>query len=1114
MDRFLLRLSNLGKSVIIAIFIFIYHSVQAVSTSYCQTHRITISASNIPLELVFKKIKQQTGISIHTSLQESELNAKKKVTVNFHQADLTEVMTFLLNDRKNLSYAITDHNIFIFKRQELNIQNSYLSTKIDTLSNAFDLSGKIVDKDGNPIPGASIKLKTDIKRGTISNADGSFRLSDVSKGSIVIFSSIGFESKEIITDSKNILVELKSHTNLLDEKVVIAYGSTTKRLNTGNIGSLKAIDIEKQPVNNPLLALQGRVAGIFIEQSSGLPGSGVTVRIQGVNSYFSGKDPFYVIDGVPFISQLLSTRNTIGGSSGVSFTSGSPFNYLSSADIESIEVLKDADATAIYGSKAANGAVLITTKKGKIGPTRVNLTYQSGWSRIQQKMNVLNTKEYLEMRHEALSNDNTAISPFDYELNGTWDTTRNIDWQKQLIGGTAKYIDAQFGISGGTTVTQYLFGAGYHKETTVFPGSFSDSKASVHFNLINNSPNQKFRLQFTGSFVFDDNKLPLSDLTINALSLPPVAPDPNLPDGSINWAPNVSGTTTYFSNPLATNAQKSSNKTSNLTSNVVLSYEIFPGLTIKSSFGYNSLLTNEITKAPLSSINPDFRIYYSNTSTFITNRTNSWIIEPQAELQKKIGRGNLDILLGSTLTQLNNDQQSLVAYGFNNELIMEDLASAPNIYGQTINSLYKYNAIYSRVSYNWLDKYIINLSARRDGSSRFGPKSQFHNFGAIGTAWIFSQEPFFQSKMPTISYGKLRASYGTTGNDQIGDYQFMDVYQSLLVSGNAYQNILGLVPTRLTNPYLQWEETKKFQVGLDLGILKDRIIFAVNYNQNRSSNQLLGNTLPNITGFGGITKNFPAVIQNSGWELTLSTTNIKREHFSWTANFNITIPKNQVLSYKGLDKNTSIFIGKPLSLQIFYDYIGVNDTTGRYQFRDAKGNATYTPSDPIDKIIGLSTDPKFYGGFQNSFVYKEFSLDIFFSFTKKLGIDNFSYGLNGLYPGSYLTNQITRVLDRWQKPGDKATIEPYSTGKNANLNFINNSDAIIVDASYIRLKNVSVSWQLPEHWKRTLHFQNARLFLNAQNLFTITNYTGLDPETYRYSLPPLRTISIGAQITL
>lgn len=1090
----------------------IFNTTLSFGITICQTSRVTISANNIPLGTVFRKIHQQTGITISNNANATELNEKKRVTVNFFQTEIREVMKFLLNDNRNdLGFKINDKNILIYKYNKYNT----LPTK-DTILNVYEITGKITDTEGNPISGASVKSKIN-NHGTISNSDGSFRLTKIEKGSVVVISSIGFESKEIIADKKTFLILLKTHTNVLDEKVVIAYGNTTRRLNTGNISSLKAKDIEKQPVNNPLLALQGRSPGVFIEQSNGLPGGGVTVRIQGVNSLTAGRDPFYVIDGVPYISQLLPTTNVIGGSSGTRGTYGNPLAYINMADIESIEVLKDADATAIYGSRAANGAVLITTKKGKVGPTKVSFLFQSGWSKVPYKMNLLNTKEYLQMRREALINDGLTPSEFDWDLNGTWDTTRNIDWQEKLIGNTAQQTDAQLSVSGGNAYTQYLFGAGYHKETTVFPGSFSDTKGSIHINLNSNSANQKFRIQVSGFFLFDDNRLPLTDLTTSALTLAPVAPDPYNIDGSLNWAPDKNGASTYFTNPIAPNKLKSTNKTTNLTGNATLSYEILPGLTIESSFGYNSLLTNEITRSPASVYPPEFAAFFPNGTVFLTNRINSWIVEPKLEYKRKIGNGYLNILLGSTVTQQNNDQQSITASGFNNELVMEDLASATSISGKTINSIYKYNALYSRITYNWLDKYVLNLTGRRDGSSRFGPENRFHNFAAIGGAWIFSQEPLLQNNLQLLSFGKLRASYGTTGNDQIGDYTFMDIYQPIYITGNAYQGTIGLSPNRLTNPYLQWEETKKLQIGIDLGFRNDKIILTANYNRNRSSNLLTSSRLSTVTGFSGINLNFPATIQNTGWEFTITSTNIKTRDFYWSTNFNLTIPKNQLQSYFGKDKNQYIYLGTPISTIAYFKYHGLNDTTGIYEFIDAKGNHTYSPSDPSDKIVTLNTDPKFYGGLQNTFTYKNISLDIFFAYTKRSAIDNVTYSLRGLvYPGQFNSgagNQAAVVMNRWYKNGDKAQLQPYSTENIGNLDNLLHSEAIVADNSYIRLKNISLSWQLPDRWKKKLHTENTRLFFNAQNVFMITNCKNLDPES-GLSLPPLRVIVVGAQVTL
>lgn len=1103
------------RSLFLILLIGIYFPRVAWGNLKRQMPKVTISANDIPLRTVFKKIQQQTGVTVYNNPKETQLNENKIVTVNFFQTDINEVMIFLLNDRRNLSFVLKDDAILIFRQTIFFSEKGNNVSEKDTTSIEFQVLGKVVDKDGNPIPGASIRLKSDSKYGTVSNTDGSFRLSNVNKGSILVVTSIGFESKEVPANNRSNPIQLAKHLNLLDEKVIMAYGSTTKRLNTGNISSLKAVDIENQPVNNPLTALQGRVPGIFIQQANGLPGSGVSVRIQGQNSISNGNDPFYVIDGVPYVSQLLPLNNSIGANIGIS--NGSPLTYMSTADIESIEVLKDADATAIYGSRAANGAVLITTRKGKAGPVRVNVTFQSGWAKIPRKVDLLNTKDYLNMRHEALENDNDVPSVFDYDLNGTWDSTRNVDWQKELIGKTAKYTDAQFGISGGNAYTQFLVGAGLHKETTVFPGSFEYKKANVHLNINSNSANQKLKFQFTSSYVFDDNHLPTIDFTSKAINLAPVAPNPYNADGTINWMPNANGTTTYYANPLASLTQSSTNKTSNLIANAILGYEIVPGLTIKSSFGYNDLLSNEITKYPKNVYPPEYRQYVPNGSLFLTNHNNSWIVEPQIEYYQKLSKGNINVLVGSSLSQQNSDQQNIRASGFSNELVMEDLTSATSVVGTNINSKYKYNAIYTRITYNWMDKYILNLSGRRDGSSRFGSENQFHNFGAVGAAWIFSQESFIQSSIPFLSFGKLRGSFGTTGNDQIGDYTFMDIYQPIQVTGLPYQNVIGLAPNRLTNPYLQWEETKKFQIGLELGFIKDRILFTINYNQNRSANQLVNSRLPTITGFPSITQNFPAVVQNTGWEVTFSTTNIKKKNFYWLTNFNVTIPKNQLLSYFGQDKNNSIYIGRPLTIRTYFPYAGVNDTTGIYQFIDAKGKITTAPSDPVDKTAIVNMDPKYYGGLQNTLSYKGISLDVFLAFTKRLTVDNVTYGEGNVnYPGVFnsgLSNQFSTVLDRWKKKGDKANLQPYSAGKNTNLYYIGNSDAIVSDGSYIKLKNVAISWQLPDLWKKMMHFQNARVFINAQNLFTITKMKTFDPET-DLSLPPLRTITIGAQVTL
>ncbi|NLR81430.1 SusC/RagA family TonB-linked outer membrane protein [Chitinophaga eiseniae] len=1110
----------IGRSITIVILILItINSQSTFGNAKRQVHKITLSATNVPLKTVFKEIYQQTGLIINNNTHETSLSEDKKISVNFKQTDLPEVMKFLLNDSENLSFKINDQSVLIFKKSYINNLIPSPVNIPDTISTSFQLSGKIIDMAGNPIPGAVVRLK-DTKRGAITNPDGSFKMGDVEVGNTLIITSIGFESTQFLITNKNVLIHLKSYTTILDEKVVIAYGSTTKKLNTGNITSIKGNEIEKQPVGDALLALQGRVAGVEIQQASGLPGSGVTVRIQGVNSLRNGNDPFYVIDGVPYISQLLPTNNQSAGTSGIPGITGNPLNYINLADIESIEILKDADATAIYGSRAANGAILITTKKGKVGEVRTNATVQTGWSEIGHMINMLNTKDYLAMRREALKNDGTTPSAYDWDLNGDWDTTRNTNWQKYLIGHPAQFTDIQTSVSGGTKQTQFLVGTGYNKQNTVMPGRFTDTKGSLHFNINSTSTNQKFKLQLSASYLFDNNKLPATDLTPAAVWTAPNAPNPYKPDGSFNWQPNVNGSTTFFFNPIAPLGIKSTNKTNNLTSNMVLSYEIIPGLNLINAVGYNNMSTNELLVSPLSNKAPEYLVLFNNNrySQFLTNSINSWLIDPRIEYKRPINRGQLNTVLGTTISQQNSNQKNILAYGFNNDLAIEDLASATSLQGTTINTVYKYNAIYIRINYNWLDKYIVNLTARRDGSSRFGPASQFHNFGAIGAAWIFTQEPFIQRIFPFFSFGKIRGSYGTTGNDQISDYLFLDLYQSQTVSGNSYQNSLGLTAIRLTNPYLQWEETKKLQFGLELGILKDRMLFTANYNRNRSSNQLLDFRLPIITGFTSVTRNLPAVVQNKGWEFTISSTNIKNKNLLWTTSINLTIPKNQLLSYFGSDHYNFIKVGQPLSMQQVFNYAGLNDTTGLYEFRDSKGNLTYQPSDPTDKTVIVNSDPKFYGGLQNTVNYKGFSVNFLFQFYKKTAYDVVTYGINGyVYPGNGnygRGNQSTLVLDRWQKEGDKATHQAFSADGSKNLSFIGNSNAAWVDASYIKLKNIFISWELPSKWKDAIHLQSAKVFIQGQNLFTITKYPGFDPETPTISLPPLRVITFGAQIIL
>ena len=887
--------------------------------------RVTLNKANASLFSVLKDIRKQTGYGFY--YDPATIPQSQKVSIAVSNATIEETLSDVLKGL-DLVYKI-DGKIVTIKAKE---KPSFLERVVATLAE-INVSGRVVDADGRGLPGASVSVKGKGGKALSTGANGSFYLKGVEEDAVLVVSFIGYVTKEIkaVKELGDVVLELS--TSKLDEVQVIAYGTTTQRLSTGNVTTIKADVIEKQPVNNPLLALQGRVPGLYIEQRTGYAGTGVKVRIQGRNSRSYGSDPLYVIDGVPFASQMLPGENPIVGNSGEQ-TAGSPLSFINPSDIESIDVLKDADATAIYGSRAANGAILITTKKGRAGDTRVNLNLQSGWAKVPNKLDLMNSEQYLNMRQEALRNDGIpmpAIGPYrDSDLNGNWDRTRSTDWQKELIGGTAGYQNLNASVSGGSNVTSFLLGTGYHRQTTVFPGDFANVKGSLHLNVSNTSANQKFKIQFSGGYQFDRNELPNIDFTADAMRLSPVAPPLYMPDGTINWGTNENGASTFPGNPIGKLYNKYLNKSNTLVSNIVLTYQLLSGLNFKSSFGYNSLISATTNKDVPMSHYPEMRKNSGRSTYFGNSDLRSWLIEPQLTYNRVTSKGKLEILLGSTINQTTGKGANILGLGYISDQVMDDLKSATTTRViSSISSLYKYNAAFGRVNYNFLDRYILNLTARRDGSSRFGPKSQFHNFGALGAAWLFSNENFIKDHISFLSFGKLRGSYGTTGSDQIGDYQFLSLYDPVS-QDIPYQGSPIYRPSGLSNPYLQWEETQKTQVGLDLGFLRDKVLLNVNYYRNYSSNQLAGYALPSTTGAGTITKNQNYKIQNSGWELALSGVDLFEGDFKWTSNVNLTVPKTLLVDYPDIETssaaNTAI-IGQPLSAQYFFHYLGVDPAT-------------------------------------------------------------------------------------------------------------------------------------------------------------------------------------------
>jgi TonB-linked SusC/RagA family outer membrane protein len=539
-----------------------------------------------------------------------------------------------------------------------------------------------------------------------------------------------------------------------------------------------------------------------------------------------------------------------------------------------------------------------------------------------------------------------------------------------------------------------------------------------------------------------------------------------------------------------------------------------PELQIKANLGYTNIYSKALTKTPISSYNPAIAAFVQNQSAFSNTTYKALIIEPQLSWSKRVERHSFDILAGMTFQNDVRDGIAESATGFSSEALMDNIKAANNILIAAYNySKYKYSAFFGRFNYDYKKKYLVNITARRDGSSRFGPGKQFANFGAIGVGWIFSSEEWLNKYLSVLSFGKLRASLGTTGNDQIGDYAFLDTYSP----SGQYQGVNGLNPSRLFNPDFAWETSKKMEVAFELGFLRDRIMLNVNYYRNKSSNQLVGYPLAPTTGFSSVQYNLPATIENTGVEFELSTVNINSKKVTWKSSINITIPRNKLIEFPNLSGSSfanQYVVGQSLNIKKVYRSLGVDKQTGVYTFEDVdKNNILNSVDQQTTKFVGQN----FYGGLANTFKYNKLQIDIMFQFVKQTGNNYLVTGFT--LPGTAGNKPVFVLDDHWKKPNDAATIQRFTAGNYApaysNRSYLLNSDLSITDASFIRLKNLSISYDIDRQTFSKFPLQLMKLFIQCQNLITITGYKGLDPENQNATrLPPLRVLTAGVQVIL
>ncbi|MDN5285418.1 MAG: TonB-dependent receptor plug [Mucilaginibacter sp.] len=1129
-------LAQLLKTMKLTVIILIISLMEVSASGLAQ--KVTMNRNKVSIADVFSEIKKQTQYRV---IWPSNLfDAKKRIIVSFKDTPLDQVMDKVLEDDA-FTYEVINKTV-VLKEKEHSVLDRILS-----VFDNVDVSGRIEDASGKGLSGVTVRVVNGPGY-TTTNDQGLFLLPRISGNAVIAISSVGYSpitiqiinhtcvvkapiiqngknrksdttsrrgKSELLTGTlNNVMIRLATTISQLQEVVVNkGYYTTTQRLNTGNVVKITAEEIEKQPVANFLQALQGRVPGLIITQQSGVPGSNFTVQIRGQNSILNGNDPLYIVDGIPYssdnLSQVVSGYTGTGSPTAPGSAAGlgglSPLNNINPADLESIEILKDADATAIYGSRGANGVILITTKKGQAGPLLVSANVNYGTNVPTRLATFMNTQQYLEMRNEAFKNDNAKPGPSDYDVT-TWDKNKYTDWTTALIGNNSSTENAQLSVSGGTLQTRYQLGFDYSKQNPPYSGNFSDDRGSLRFNINNTSKNGRFTMGFGSTYSVDNNNLPGMDIYGN-VGLAPNAPDMLNPDGSLLW-------TNYVNNPYAALLRPYNASTKNLMANGQLGYKVIQGLNIKAVFGYTSTNFSETRNNPASSMLPTTYNITQANSSFGTRNGNTWSFEPQAEFERNMLKGNVKILVGSTLQGNESDGQIITGI-FKSDAFLNNISAATTKTITNSYSQYKYAAVFGRFSYNYQEKYVFNLTGRRDGSSRFGPDHQFANFGAVGVGWIFSDENFIKDHLSFLSFGKIRSSYGITGNDQVANYRYLDSYTPS--STYTYQGSNGLKPSRLYNPDFAWEANKKLEAAMELGFLNDRITLSASWFRNRSSNQLVDVPLSPATGNTSVTANLPATVQNTGWEFMVNTVNVRSRNFTWKTSGNITFARNKLISFPNLDnssyKNTYI-VGQPVTILKLYNYAGVNPTTGLYQFINKAGALTSNPIYGTDNTTVFSASPQFYGGLQNSFTYKGVSLDIFMQFVKQSG-KNLLTGWSNLIGSA--NNLPVAFLGAWQKPGDIATIQRYtqtygaaSTAGTAAAT----SNQGWTDASYLRCKNVAVSYVINPRLLQKMFIKSAKIYCQAQNLFTITNYLGADPETQGLVLPPMKTISGGIQLTL
>lgn len=1099
--QYLIRLLLLMKLSLILIMAF---SLQAVAGVYGQT--VSLSLRNAPFEQVIRQIQQQSQRDV--IYDHAVIRNAHAVSVSIKNKPVEQALEQVFRGQP-FTYSIVD-NAIVIKEKPPRVILSGVEGRQEGLVLAYpEVRGRVVDSLGNPLQGASVRVILADGAPTIiqgaANRSGEFILQNVPDDATLEISYVGYITQRVPASADIGVVVLKPFSTMVDEIQLIGYGETTRRYNTGSVATISAVEIEQQPVTNVLSALSGRMAGVFVQTTNGLPGGNINIQIRGTGSITAGTQPLYIIDGVPFNSTFGNLTNLSALATNAINGLVSPLNSLNPNDIESISILKDADATAIYGSRGANGVVLINTKKGSMDGTRVNIDISTALNAVANMPEILSVEQYFLLREEAFANDNAIPSSnpssqyYSPELT-LWDRENITDWTRFYLGGTGNITNIQSSVNGGNQKTNYTISGNYRQEGTYLPGETRYKRGSLTANIRHTSSNNRFSVQFSNILTIDDNHLIGARTIAQTILLPPNYPVYNQ-DGSFNW---------HWSNPVAELQQYSKAKTSNLNTNLILKYLFTQSLNFSVSAGYNNKSLVQRQVFPEASLYPGS----VNYTHFGNNGNNIFILEPQLNYTQAFSHSNLTLLIGGTYQDAQDVGEFIRANNFLSTALMENLGSASDYVATNNVSRYKYASAFGRATYNLHDKYILNASIRRDASSRFGPNNRIGHFGAIGAAWLFGEEKAIKSLLPFLSYGKLRGSYGTTGNDQISDYQYLSTYGS---NGFPYEGVPAISPLRIANNDFRWESTRKTEFAIELGAINNRILLNVNRYINTSSNQLVSYAIPLMTGFSGYQANIPATIENKGWEFELVSENIENRNFNWTTNFNITLPKNTLREFENLTTSSyanTLVIGEDINRIYGYLFSRLNeDGLPLYFTRD--GEETRTPSSQTDAFLTIGTPtPKFYGGVGNSFSYKNWTLDIFGQFAKQSAVGGLS---NTFTPGSFLNNYAV-AMNRWTEDNQDTNMPRASINRNAQYW---QSSANFFGASYFRVKNIALTYNFHHELIQRMKIDGLRIYFQAHNVYTFWNRNSalLDPESgalgaAQRNLPPTQTFLMGLNITL